>query len=93
MPIKQFQIKFKNSETPTILLPPDTGLKTIITVIEWLSKLSFPIIMGFPMKRKKLKKHVIARNYLTYSANDHNLPTSFQTLTSWAPYIIGLLQK
>ena len=93
MPIEKFQITFTESETPTMLLPPDTGLSTISTVIEWLSKLPFQIIMGFPLKRKKLKKHLIAKSVLQYSATSPDLPEIFRPTTSWASYTLGILQS
>ena len=90
MPIDQFTFTEARGRLPTIMLPPDIQHTTIITILTWLGRIHTPILVGFPLKRKKLKSFLLADSVIAFPHNSSNLPQAFRPLRCWASYIVGL---
>ena len=90
MPTKHFSSIYSHDDTPMLILPEDIRVETIITIIEWVRTLQTSILLGYPMKRTKLKSLILAKSTLDFSAKAEQLPKELRPTSSWCPYSFNL---
>ena len=87
LPTSKFSSIYTDDRTPIFIIPPIIRVNTIETLLQWVSSLNTPIIVGFPMKRTRLRTILKADRILSLSAKSDKLPSALETKNSWFPFL------